>query len=129
MGFLVALMQGGDDGGGALGAIVGLLFAVVVIGALWKIFTKAGQPGWAAIIPIYNLIVLMRIVGRPGWWVVLMLIPIVNIIILILVYIDLAKSFGHGIGFALGLIFLNVIFLLILGYGGSRYVGPAAAMA
>ena len=65
--------------------------------------------------------VLMKIVKRPLWWVVLMSIPIVNIVILIIVLIDLAKAFGHGVGFALGLIFLGFIFSLILGFGKSTY--------
>ena len=93
--------------------------------SLWKIFTKAGEPGWAAIIPIYNFYVMCKIAGKPGWWVILMLIPFVNFIILILVAIGLAHSFGKGSGFGLGLAFLNVIFLPILAFGDARYQGSA----
>ena len=102
-----------------------LAFTILMIAAWWKIFSKAGQPGWAAIIPIYNWIVWCKIVGRPAWWVLLLLIcfPIFYIIL----SIDLAKSFGKGVGFALGLIFLSVIFFPILGFGGAQYQGPAAA--
>src|SRR5438105_12218673 len=64
-----------------LSMIVGLLIALLLIVAMWKVFTKAGQPGWASIIPIYNLYIWCKIVGRPGWWILLMLIPCVNIIV------------------------------------------------
>jgi hypothetical protein len=101
------------------------VYTILIIAAWWKIFSKAGQPGWAAIIPIYNLIVWCKIVGRPAWWVLLLLIcfPIFFIILLI----DLAKSFGKGVGFAIGLILLSIIFFPILGFGSATYQGPAAA--
>ncbi len=76
----------------------------------WIIFTKADHPGWASLIPFYNLYVVLKIVGRPGWWLILFFIPFVNIIVAIIVAIDMSKSFGHGGGFALGLIFLGPIF-------------------
>src|SRR5215217_9310438 len=107
--------------------IGGLLIALLLIVAMWKVFTKAGQPGWASIIPIYNLYIWCKIVGRPGWWILLMLIPLVNFIIMIILCIDLAKSFGKGAGFGLGLAFLGFIFLPILGFGSAQYRGPAAA--
>ena len=107
--------------------IVELLIALLVIVAMWKVFTKAGRPGWAAIIPIYNMYVWCKIVGRPGWWVILMLIPLVNIIIGIIVCIDMAKSFGKGVGFGIGIALLGIIFLPILGFGSAQYQGPSAA--
>jgi hypothetical protein len=107
--------------------IVGLLIALLVIVAMWKVFTKAGQPGWASIIPIYNLYVWCKIVGRPWWWILLMLIPVVNFIILIILCIDMAKSFGKGAGFGIGLALLGIIFWPILGFGSAQYQGPAAA--
>jgi hypothetical protein len=103
-----------------------LLVAVLLIVALWKIFTKAGQPGWASLIPIYNVYIWCKIVGRPGWWVILMLIPFVNFIIAIILCIDLAKSFGNGVGFGLGLAFLGIIFFPILGFGSAQYQDPVA---
>jgi len=109
--------------------IVELLIALLVIVAMWKVFTKAGRPGWAAIIPIYNMYVWCKIVGRPGWCVILMLIPLVNIVVGIIVCIDLAKSFGKGAGFGIGLALLGIIFLPILGFGSAQYQGPAAAKA
>ncbi len=98
---------------------------VLIVASTWKIFSKAGQPGWAAIIPIYNFIVWCKIVGRPAWWVLLLLIcfPIFYIILCI----DLAKSFGKGVGFAVGLILLSVIFFPILGFSSATYQGPSAA--
>jgi len=103
--------------------IVYLAIAILMIAAMWKIFTKAGKPGWAAIIPIYNTIVLLEIVGKPIWWFILMLIPFVNLIILIIVNIELAKKFGQSAGFAVGLILLPIIFYPILGFGSYRYTG------
>jgi hypothetical protein len=103
-----------------------LAFTILMIAAWWKIFAKAGQPGWACIIPIYNLYVWCKIVGRPWWWILLMLIPFVNFIILIILIIDLAKSFGKGVGFGIGLLLLAVIFFPILGFGSAQYQGPAA---
>ena len=104
-------------------------FAILMIAALWKVFTKAGQPGWAAIVPILNTYFLCKIAGRPGWWVILMLIPIVNFIIWIILCIDVAKSFGKGVGFAIGLLLLPFIFFLILGFGSAQYHGPSASSA
>src|SRR5437016_7320029 len=109
-----------------LSMIVGLLIAVLLIVATWKVFTKAGQPGWASIIPIYNLYIWCKIVGRPGWWIILLLIPFVNIIVGIILCIDMAKSFGKGVGFGIGLILLGVIFFPILGFGSAQYQGSAA---
>ena len=106
-----------------------LAIIVVAIVAYWKIFTKAGEEGWKSIIPIYNIIILLKIVGRPWWWLLLMLIPFVNFIVLIIIMNDLSKSFGHGLGFTLGLIFFSFIFYLILGFGGSKYIGPGGVAA
>jgi uncharacterized membrane protein YhaH (DUF805 family) len=129
---LLALQEFGSENGGAgiVGAIGGLIYLavlVLMVASMWKIFDKAGQPGWAAIIPIYNVIVLLQIVGRPLWWFILMLIPVVGFIIGILVVLDLAKSFGQGVGFAIGLLLLPFIFGPILGFGDASYRGPAAA--
>ena len=108
----------------AMGGVIGLLFVIIGIVSMWKLFTKAGQPGWASIIPIYNLYILCKISGKPGWWLILMFIPFVNFIILILLFLGLAKSFGKGAGFGLGLVFLGIIFLPILAFGDARYQGP-----
>jgi len=110
-----------------LSIIFGLLVALLLIVAMWKVFTKAGQPGWASIIPIYNLYIWCKIVGRPGWWIILLLIPFVNIIVGIVLCIDMAKSFGKGVGFGIGLALLGIIFWPVLGFGSAQYQGPAAS--
>ena len=114
---------------GAIGGCVGLVLGLIVIIAMWKVFTKAGQPGWAAIIPIFNLYILCKVAGRPGWWLILMLIPFVNFIIAIILCIDIAKNFGKGAGFGIGLAFLGVIFFPILGFGSATYQGGGAPPA
>ncbi len=102
---------------------------VLEIAALWKVFVKAGKPGWAVIIPVYNLIVLLEIVGKPLWWIILFIIPFVNYIFLIWTINLVSKSFGKDVGFTLGLIFLAPIFWPILGFGSAEYKGPAAKEA
>ena len=117
--------------GAGAGAIV-LWFVVVYAIAVipyWVIFTKAGQPGWPALIPIYSTYILLKVIGRPGWWLLLFLVPLLNIVIAIIVLNDLSKSFGHGVGFTLGLLFLSLIFLYILAFGSSTYRGPAGGTA
>jgi hypothetical protein len=104
-----------------------LIFYAIAVIPYWVIFTKAGREGWPALIPIYSTYILLKVVGRPGWWLVLFFIPFVNFIILIIVMNDLSKSFGHGVGFTLGLIFLSLIFFYILAFGSSTYRGPAGA--
>jgi hypothetical protein len=113
-----------------IAAIAGYLIGAL---PLMGVFLKADEPGIAAFIPIWNLLVLLKIVGRPWWWLILYIIPLVGLIIAIVVLYDLAKSFGHGVGFTVGLVLLSWIFLLILWLGSSRYLGPrgepAAALA
>ncbi|GEP45141.1 hypothetical protein BGE01nite_44320 [Brevifollis gellanilyticus] len=104
--------------------VIGLAFIVILIAALWKVFTKAGEPGWACLVPFYNIIVLLKISGKPLWWIILFIIPFVNFIIAILVSIGLAKSFGKGAGFGIGLALLGFIFYPILAFGDARYQGP-----
>ena len=101
--------------------LVWLAIVVLVIAGFWKVFTKAGEPGWAAIVPIYNVIVLLKIAGKPIWWIILCLIPLVNFIVLILVALGVARNFGKGTGFGIGLALLGPIFYPILGFGDARY--------
>lgn len=104
-----------------------ILFVVIVyIAAQWRIYEKAGKPGWTAIIPIYNLLILLEIIGKPWWWLLLLLfVPGVNIVLGIWMTNLLSKSFGQNVGFTLGLIFLSVIFYPILAFGNFEYKGPA----
>ena len=94
---------------------------------LAMIFTKAGRPGWGAIIPFYNIYLICKVSGRPGWWLILFFIPLVNIVVALIVMIDLAKAFGKGTGFGVGMFFLNFIFYPILGFGSATYSGEKAA--
>src|SRR6476620_10565425 len=98
-----------------------LAVVVLMVASMWKLFQKAGEPGWAAIVPIYNFIVLLKIAGKPAWWIVLMFIPFVNLIVAIIAALAVARNFGKGTGFGLGLAFLAPIFYPILAFGDSRY--------
>ncbi|HEX7102182.1 MAG TPA: DUF5684 domain-containing protein [Nitrolancea sp.] len=107
----------------AAGVIIYFILIVLEIAAVWMLFTKARQPGWAAIIPIYNAVVMMRVAQRPGWWVILMFIPVVSLIVGIVIALDIARLFGKSGAFAIGLIFLSFIFVPILGFGSAQYRG------
>ncbi|MDD3818840.1 MAG: DUF5684 domain-containing protein [Actinomycetota bacterium] len=100
-----------------------LLVSILYIVSLWKIFAKAGKPGWASIVPIYNVIVMLEITGKPIWWIILLFIPVVNLVISIIVIVELANKFGKSGGFAVGLIFLPVIFYPILAFSDAEYIG------
>jgi len=107
-------------------AVFGFVVLVILIAAIWKIFEKAGKPGWAALIPFYNIIVLLEIVGKPWWWLLLMIfVPIGQLIWGIWIINLLSKSFGKNEGFTIGLLFLSFIFYPILGFGNAEYQGPA----
>lgn len=118
-------------GAGVVGLIfilIYLAFVLLIIVGMWKMFTKAGKPGWASIVPIYNIFVLIEITGKPLWWIVLLFVPFVNFVVAILINLALAERFGKGGGFAVGLILLPVIFVPILGFGSATYQ-PAPASA
>jgi hypothetical protein len=118
-----------QNGPGATFWIIWLAVMVFYIAALWKVFTKAGQPGWAAIVPIYNCVVLLQIGGKPIWWILLLLIPLVNIVVGIMMWHAISTNFGKGVGFTLGLIFLGFIFIPILAWSDAEYLGPAGGTA
>ena len=117
----------GSAAGGAMAmAFMGiwLVVALIFIAALWKVFSKAGEPGWAAIIPIYNTIVFCKIGGKAWWWFLILWL----VIPWFLVCIGVAKNFGKGTGFGIGLALLYPIFILILAWGDTKYqLQPAAA--
>ena len=106
--------------------VVYLAIIALMIASLWKIFVKAGKPGWAAIIPIYNIIVMLQVAGMPTWYFILLLIPFVNIAIAIMLVIKIAKVFGKPGEYAIGLILLPIIFYPMLAFGKSQYVGDGA---
>ena len=112
------------------GELFWIIYSVIIVGlivlelvATWKVYTKAGKPGWGAIIPIYNVVLLCEIAGKPGWWVLLFFIPLLNFVMNIVVSIGVAENFGKGTGFGLGLAFLGPIFYPILAFGSADYIG------
>ena len=124
-----------SSGMSAAWLIFWLVFAVLAIAGLWKTFQKAGQPGWAAIIPIYNIYGILKVAGRPGWWLILYFIPLVNLITHLIVSVDVAKAFGKSDIFGIvGLWLFSAIGYLMLGFGDATYKGagpskPVAAPA
>lgn len=128
-GLTATLFAGNDAGAGAAagagigGLLLYIALSLAVIIGIWKVFTKAGKPGWAILIPIYNAIVMLEIAGRPIWWIILLFIPFVNVVISIIIALDIANKFGKGPAFGLGLAFIPFIFYPILGYGNSQYSG------
>jgi len=110
-----------DDFGGILLILIMLALGLFIIVSMWKVFEKAGQPGWGILIPIYNIYLFLVIAGKPGWWLILYFIPLVNFVIGIIVSIDIAKNFGKDAAFGIGLAFLGIIFYPILAFGDAQY--------
>lgn len=118
----IVLQQGGGGAGGVFILLIPLVILVIVIAGVWKTFTKAGQPGWAAIVPIYNLYIMLKIGDNEWWWLlVIIFVPLVNLYGLYKMFKGIAEAFGQGIGFALGLWFLGFIFFPLLGFGDYTY--------
>ena len=116
-----------ENAGGMLIFVLTLALGGLGVVTGWRLFTKAGKPGWASLIPIYNLVVLTDIVQRPAWWVALLFVPVVNIFIYFQLSIDLAKSFGKSTAFGIGLGWPGLVFYQILAFGKAQYVGREAA--
>ncbi len=134
-----------SGGGDVLGAILGVVMVVLMlliylvmflvfmaialapIVGHWKLYGKAGRPGWAAIVPVYNKIVHLEITGRPIWWVAMLFIPIANIVFSFIMHLDMAKAFGKDVGWGIGLIFLPWLFYPLMGFGDATYQGPIHA--
>ena len=119
----------GDSSAMVLSLFFAIFFAIILLTVIgmWKVFEKAGKPGWASIVPVYNVVVLLQIVRKPIWWIVLCFIPYVNSIVLIMVYYYLAKVFGKGSGFTIGIVFIPYIFIPILGFDKSTYIAADSA--
>ncbi len=118
-----------EDNPAAFVFLIGFLGIILVLGLLtiagmWKVFDKAGQPGWACLIPIYNLYIFTVIAGREWWWMLLCIIPYIGFIFAIILTVDIAKSFGKSVPYGLGLAFLGFIFWPMLGFSDARYIGP-----
>ena len=110
-----------------LSALLWLGLTVALLVAQWRIFAKAGVPGWVCLIPVYNVVKLLHITGRSGWWTLGLFVPFLSLFVAIRLVFDLAGAFGRGVGFGFGLLLLAPVFLLILGFGSSDYVGRGAA--
>ena len=128
------LADDADAAAGLVGTVFGCFFfifyigvIVLIIAGMWKMFVKAGEPGWAAIIPIYNSIILLKICNKPIWWFILLLIPCVGIIFSIIILVELAKSFGKTPVYAVGMILLPFVFIPMLGFGKAQYIGTKSA--
>lgn len=119
-----------DSGAGIVAAFLGayflfiLIISLISVIGLWKMFEKAGKPGWAAIIPIYNAIVILEITGQPTWWVIMLFIPVVNLIFIIMILNALSNSFGQGVGTTILFLFFPFIGFPMVGFGSAKYVGP-----
>ena len=119
MGYGGAEAQGG--GAGMIFMAIWLIACLAIVAGMWKVFTKAGQPGWGVLVPIYNAYLMTKIAQRPAWWLILMLIPFVGLIVHVVMSIDIAKHFGKGTGFGVGM--ACFIFYPVLGFGSAQYGG------
>ena len=117
----LTLAEAAEEGLGIFFLLFVLAIVVLMIVSLWKMFEKAGEPGWAAIIPIYNMVVMCRVGGKPGWWVIWYFVPIANIVVPILVALGIAECFGQGAGFGIGIWLLGFIFIPILAFGDYEW--------
>ena len=109
---------------GGLFAIVMLAVFGLMIASMWKVFVKAGEPGWVALVPVYNLVVLLKITGKPMWWLAMFCVPFANFVVIVLIMINLAKCFGKSTGFGVGLLVLGVVFFPMLAFGDAQYQSP-----
>ncbi|MCX6525506.1 MAG: DUF5684 domain-containing protein [Actinobacteria bacterium] len=125
---MLSLLAQNSSSGGAAGGLVGLVlsigFTVLILASMWKIFAKMTQPGWYGIIPIFNYCVIAKQSGKDWWWGLLPLVPCIGIIFLIILWNELSKLFGKGVGYTIGIIFLPFIFLPMLAFGSAEYQGP-----
>ncbi len=114
-----------------MAGIISMVITLAILGFYiycgWQLYVKAGEPGWASIVPLYNAYVMVKFLGRPWWWLILLFVPIVSIVFAIILMFDLAKCFGKSAGFAIGLILLFPIFYPILALGDAEYTQPSAA--
>ncbi len=126
---LAQTTYGAESGSaGMIPMLVMMAVIVTAIAGMWRVFSKAGQPGWGVLVPIYNVLLMCKIAQRPAWWLILLFVPVVNMIIAVIMSIDIARRFGKGTGFGVGLAFLGFIFYPILGFGGAQYDGSPTGM-
>ena len=104
--------------------VIYVIVILLLIVSLWITVGKAGRPGVSQIVPIWNIIELIRISGKPLWWIFLFLIPVVNLVIAIMIYNAISQAFGKGPGFTVGMIFLPFVFWPLLAFGDAKYTKP-----
>lgn len=108
--------------------VITLIFVIPALIGMWKVFVKAGKPGWAAIVPLYNLYIYVQIAQKPTWWFVLMLVPYVNIVVNIMLTLEIAKKFNKSAAFAIfGLLLFPFVGWPMLGFGPAQYHPDAVA--
>jgi hypothetical protein len=118
----ITTTQAASAGGmGLFWVLINIAIGIFYIVVMWKVFVKAGLPAWGVLIPIYNTYLMIKVAGRPGWWLVLILLPPVYFVLTIIMCIDVAKNFGKSASFGVGIIFLSLIFLSILAFDSSEY--------
>lgn len=110
-----------------MGSIIYLAIMVLTIAGMWKTFEKAGQPGWGCLIPIYNIYLMTKMTDKPAWWIIMFFIPLVNIVFCVMLYNELVKRFGQGIGYTIGILLLPFVFFPMLGFGSAQYNKEVAA--
>lgn len=126
---LAQTTYGAESGSaGMIPMLVMMAVMVTAIAGMWRVFSKAGQPGWGVLVPIYNVLLMCKIAQRPAWWLILFFVPVVNIVIAVIMSVDIARHFGKGTGFGVGLAFLGFIFYPILGFSGAQYDGSPTGM-
>ena len=123
---IVLAQVSGNSEPNLLVSLLQLALSVLLLAGLWQVFVKMGEEGWKAIIPFYNVYILLEKVGRPTWWLLLFFIPLVNIVVAFLMWKDIAEGFGKGTGYAVGLLFLSFIFVPLLGFGDDSWRGAPA---
>lgn len=110
--------------------LIGYLGIIILtIASIWKVFKKANQPGWAAIVPIFNTYIMLKISDNPGWFLLLMVIPVINLYPLAKMYSGMARAFGKGIGWAIGLWILPFVFFPLLAFSSASYTGHGGGSA
>ena len=123
---VLAFAQSGHESDGSGATIVCLAISLLGLVGMAQTFAKAGLPRWGVLIPIYNVVLLLQMAQRPSWWLLLLLIPGVNVIVAIVIAVEIARVFGKGTGFGWGLAFLGFLFFPILGFGDAVYLPTAA---
>lgn len=106
---------------GLFGQLISIVILLAVVAGGWKVFEKAGKPGWAVLVPIFNIVVLLDIVGKPVWWILLFLIPVVNFVVLVIICLEIAKRFGKSPLYGVGLLLLGFVFFPLLGFSDATY--------